>query len=351
MGDDENRAWRLAGAGHRSRGERMEASALAAMVVAIITATATEAAGAVGQGAGNALAEALRARLAATERGRTALDTLDRAPDDLAAVASARSAIQEEIEADPELSHQLHVRLTAPSTQTTGSLMISGSKVSRSSIALGPLTVNNTRAGRAVIALLAALLVAVVALAVYGGVELLVPDDSPGSSRSGDHNAVRALNADEVRRVVPDLASMPGDWKRDGSVTSGRNKSVSCSWAEGSFVSAYGRDSSGTLVRSMFRVWSCSSAAASAKAFEESRAALTAEADELPLAEVGDQRAATTTHDAAMDETTARATIRVGTVLIELRYGPALSTDEEWTAEFEQLATVTADRAQRAQNA
>ncbi|MFC8537573.1 hypothetical protein ACFUJY_27200 [Streptomyces sp. NPDC057249] len=330
----------------------MEASALAAMVVAIMTATATEAAGAVGQGAGNALADALRARLAASERGRTALSTLDRAPDDLAALASARSAIQEEIEADPELSRHLQVQLSAPAHHTTGSMTINGSKVSRSSIALGPLTVNNTRAGRAVIALIAALLVAVVVVAVYGGVELILPDDSPGSSRGGgDRNAVRTLNADELRQVIPDLASMPGDWKRDGSIESGENKKAGCSVAQGKFVSAYGRDSSGTLVRSTFRVWSCSSAAASAKAFEDSRAALADGMDEFPLSELGDQRTAATTHDAAMDETTARAAIRVGTVLIGLEYGPALSSDHEWTAEFEQLATVAADRAQRVQNA
>lgn len=331
----------------------MEASALAAMVVAIVTATATEAAGAVGQGAGNALADALRARLAATERGRTALSTLDRAPDDLAAMASARSAIQEEIEADPELSHQLQVQLSAPSAQTTGSLMINGSRVSRSSIALGPLTVNNTRAGRAVIALIAALLVAVVVVAVYGGVKLFVLDDSPGSPRGGGSHAVRALNAAEVRRVVPDLGSMPGEWKRDGSVESGESKSLGCSVAQGKFVSAYGRDSSGTLVRTVFLVWSCPSAATSAKAFEQGRAALTSNggADELPLPELGDQRAATSTHDAGLDETSARAIIRVGTVLIDLRYEPALSTDQEWSAEFEQLATVVADRAQQVQDA
>ncbi|MGC4951060.1 hypothetical protein ACLQ2N_33330 [Streptomyces sp. DT224] len=330
----------------------MEASALAAMVVAIMTATATEAAGAVGQGAGTALTDALRARLAATERGRTALNTLDRAPDDPAALTSARSAIQEEIEADPELSRQLRVHLNVPSTHATGSVMINGSKVSRSSIALGPLTVNNTRAGRAVIALIAALLVALVVVAVYGGAKVLLPDDSPGLSQGGGgRNAVRTLNADEVRRVIPDLASMPGDWKRDGSVESGENKKAGCSVAQGKFVSAYGRDSSGTVVRSMFRVWSCSSAAASAKAFEASRAALADGTDELPLSELGDQRAAATTRDAALDETTARAAIRVGTVLIGLEYGPALSTDQEWTAEFEQLATVVADRAQQVQNA
>ncbi|MFJ9752344.1 hypothetical protein [Streptomyces chartreusis] len=51
----------------------METSELAAMAVAVMTATATGAAGAVGQSAGTAAAEVLRTRLASTERGRAAL--------------------------------------------------------------------------------------------------------------------------------------------------------------------------------------------------------------------------------------------------------------------------------------
>ncbi|MEK8169799.1 hypothetical protein NKH77_08260 [Streptomyces sp. M19] len=76
--------------------------------------------------------------------------------------------VQEEIEADPELRQQVRLQLSAPRTDTTGSLLITGSRVSRSSIALGPLTINNTRGGRAVIALTAALLLALVVVAVYG---------------------------------------------------------------------------------------------------------------------------------------------------------------------------------------
>ncbi|MFC5219628.1 hypothetical protein [Streptomyces coerulescens] len=49
----------------------METSELAAMAVAVMTATATGAAG--GQSAGTAAAEVLRTRLASTERGRAAL--------------------------------------------------------------------------------------------------------------------------------------------------------------------------------------------------------------------------------------------------------------------------------------
>jgi hypothetical protein len=115
----------------------METSELAAMAVAVMTATATGAAGAVGQSAGTAAAEVLRTQLASTERGRAALDTLNHAPADPAAQDSARSVVQEEIEADPALRRELQLHLTAPGTNATGSLLITGSPVSRSSIALG----------------------------------------------------------------------------------------------------------------------------------------------------------------------------------------------------------------------
>ncbi|MGW5639569.1 hypothetical protein [Streptomyces sp. NPDC003832] len=299
----------------------METSELAAMAVAVLTATATGAAGAVGQGAGTAVTDALRARLVSTERGRAAVDTLDRGPADPAAQDSARSLLQAEFEADPELRRQLHRQLTAPGGVTTGSMLITGSRVSRSPIALGPLTVNNTRSGRAFIALMATALVALVVLAVYGGVNLVLVDDSPGSSPdTGAGRAVRALNVSEVKQVVPDLTSMPSGWERSGSVRSGRNEDSGCTGAQARFTSAYGRDSSGTLVRAEFTAWSCPTAALTATDFRESWSGISSnnKARELSLPELGDQRAALTHYNGDLDETTAHALLRVGTVLIEL---------------------------------
>lgn len=334
-------------------GEHMETSELAALAVTIMTATATGAAGAVGQGAGTAVAEALRARLVSTERGRVALDTLSRAPGDPAAQDAARSVVREEIEADPELRRRLLSQLTAPGTNATGSVLISDSRVSRSSIALGPLTINNTRGGRAVIVLVAAVLLALVVLAGYGSVNLMTVDDSPESSRDNSaRHTVRALNVDEVKRVVPDLTSMPSGWKRSGTVAAGKDEDSGCSRAQAGFVTAYGRTSAGTLVHARFRVWSCPSVALSAKGFEEIRSVIAGnEAAAVSLPELGDQRAAAAHRDAGLDETTIRAVIRAGTVLVELDYGPALPDDREWSAEFEHLAAMTAARAQQVQSA
>ncbi|MEV4232827.1 hypothetical protein AB0J81_38355 [Streptomyces bobili] len=330
----------------------METSELAARAVAVLTAAVTGAAGAVGQGAGAAVADALRARLVSTERGRAALEALN--TEDPAAQDSARSVVQEEIEADPELRRQLQLRLTAPGTNATGSLLITGSQVSRSSIALGPLTINNTRGGRAVIALGAALLLALVVLAVYGGINLIVVDDSPESSQDDSaRHAVRALNVSEVKRVVPDLTSMPSGWERSGSVRTGRNEDNGCSGAEARFKTAYGRTSEGTVVAALFTVWSCPRVALTVKGFEETRSGIANnnKATEIPLPELGDQRAAITHYNADLDETTAHAVLRVGSVLVELEYDPVVPDDPEWSAEFEQMASMVAARAQQVQNA
>ncbi|MFE6280972.1 hypothetical protein [Streptomyces sp. NPDC057877] len=332
----------------------METSELAAMAVAMMTATATGAAGGVGQSAGTAVAEALRTRLVSTERGRAALDTLHQAPEDPAAQETARSVVQEEIEADPELRHQLRLRLTAPSTHTTGSLLITSSQVSRSHIALGPLTVNNTRGGRAVIALGAVLLLALVVLAVYGGTSLIVVDDSPESAQDDSaRHAVRALNVSEVKRVVPDLTSMPSGWERSGSLRTGEDEDNGCSGAQARFATAYGRDSTGTVVHALFTVWSCPRVEVSASGFEVTRSGIANNnrATEIPLPELGDQRAALTHYNADLDETTAHAVLRVGTVLVKLEYDPVLPDDPEWSTEFEQLASMIATRAQQVQNA
>ncbi|MEU3662505.1 hypothetical protein AB0E77_22580 [Streptomyces sp. NPDC032940] len=332
----------------------METTDLATTAVAILTATATGAAGAVGQNAGTAAIEALRARVGSTERGRAALETLRDAPEDPAAREAARSVVQEEIEADPELRHRLHVHMTAPVTHVRDTLLISGSRVSRSSISLGPLTVNNTRGGRALVSVVAALLVALVALVVYGGAGLILVDDSPDSSGgAGAGRAVRALNAGELRRVVPDLTSMPSGWERSGPVATGTDEEHGCSMAEARFVTADGRSSAGKLVHALFTVWSCPKAAVSAQGYEETVSAIAHnnEAAGLPLPELGDQRFAITHYNPDLDEATAHAVLRVGTVLIELEYDPVLSEDAEWNAEFEQMASTVATRAQEVQNA
>ncbi|MGV9963004.1 hypothetical protein ACWDU3_03650 [Streptomyces olivaceus] len=331
----------------------METSELAARAVAVMTATATGAAGAVGQSAGAAVAEALRTRLASTERGRAALDTLDHAPEQPAAQDPARSMVQEEIEADPELRQQLQLHLTAPGNNATGSLLITGSQVSRSPIALGPLTINNTRGGRAVVALVAALLLALVVLAVYGGTRLIMVDGAPESSQDDSaRHAVRALDVSEVKQVVPDLTSMPSGWGRSSSLTAGKDEDNGCSGARARYNTNNWNDGSTRTVWAEFTVWSCPTVALAAKGFEVTRSGVANndKAREISFPELGDQHSAITHYNSDLDETTAVALFRVGTVLVELEYQP-VPDDSRWGREFEQLASMTADRAQQVQNA
>ncbi|MFJ9752345.1 hypothetical protein [Streptomyces chartreusis] len=201
--------------------------------------------------------------------------------------------VQEEIEANPALRRELQLHLTAPGTNATGSLLITGSPVSRSSIALGPLTINNTRGGQAVIALVAALLLALV---VYGGINLIVTDDSPESSQDDSaRHAVRALNVSEVKRVVPDPTSMPSGWERSGSLAAGKDEDNGCSGAQARFGTNNWNDGSTRRVHAEFTVWSCPSAALSAKGFEETRSGVANnKAREISLPELGDQRTAIT---------------------------------------------------------
>lgn len=93
---------------------------------------------------------------------------------------------------------------------------MTGSKVTRSQIALGPLTINNTRAGR--LSLVAGIILAVlmVTLAAYGGVRLFDnTDDSPhnapsepGATPSGGRAAALPPTIETVRQILPDRSSM-----------------------------------------------------------------------------------------------------------------------------------------------
>lgn len=188
----------------------MDAPDLAAMAAQALSAAASGA-------ANTAVSDLVRGRLSDSARGRAALSELTNAPDDPEAGSSVQAALTEEISSDAEFARRLGVLLHAPSQQHTGSLVMNGSKVTRSQIALGPLTINNTGAGR--LSLVACIVLAVLltaALAVYGGVRLFGPaDDSPrnapsepGTARSGGRAAALPPTAETVRQILPDRSSL-----------------------------------------------------------------------------------------------------------------------------------------------
>ncbi|MEV0039483.1 hypothetical protein [Streptomyces sp. NPDC050804] len=161
------------------------------------------------------MSDLVRGRLSHSARGRAALDELTDAPSDPEASSNVHAVLTDEIGRDAEFAGRLAVLLHAPSQQHTGSIVMTGSKVTHSQIALGPLTINNGRARRLslVVGIFLAMLVVV---AAYGGVRLVHnTDDSPGSApsgsgttRSGDRPAPLPPTTETVRRILPDRSSM-----------------------------------------------------------------------------------------------------------------------------------------------
>lgn len=230
------------------------AGSMALSAVQILTGLATGAATAVGSEAGRAVGDLVRARLGTSEEGRAALDGVSADPADPSAVRGLQEAIREALAADPDFQTRLAAVLAGPppdappahavSTQYTGSIIIGGgSKVRSSQISLGPLTITNTRVTRASLTGIAALLVALLALGLYGGVQLLTGDDSPrseGGASSGpqshtatpsksasgtpDDAAPVVRDAERGKQILPDAASLPQGW----AVASGSPTTEQC---------------------------------------------------------------------------------------------------------------------------
>ncbi|WP_369383052.1 hypothetical protein [Streptomyces sp. cg36] len=226
---------------------------MASSAVQVLTGLATGAATAVGNEAGRALGDIVRARLGTSEDGRAALDGVSTDPADPSAVRGLEEAIREVLAADPEFRARMAAALAGPppdappahavSPQYTGSIIIGGgSKVRNSQISLGPLTITNTRAARVSLTGIAALLVALLALGLYRGVQLHTGDDSPHSaapssggkspaatpsrsaSGASEGGAPAVRDAAKVQQILPDAASLPQGW----AVASGSPTTQQC---------------------------------------------------------------------------------------------------------------------------
>ncbi|MFF7091994.1 hypothetical protein ACFY9A_06295 [Streptomyces rubradiris] len=184
----------------------------------------------------------VRERLGNSEQGRAALTGLDRAPDDSTAADRLHAALREALDADPAFAGRLLslCEATSPPQQPPappGSVVIGdGNRLRGSHIALGPLTISTTRGGPGTLVALGALVLAIVALAVYGGVRVIGGDASPGrgsgaTSREGGGAGASADGADDslaggrlrpvlrsrdvVESVLPGLDAVPGGWAQE----------------------------------------------------------------------------------------------------------------------------------------
>ncbi|GAA4825016.1 hypothetical protein GCM10023220_68570 [Streptomyces ziwulingensis] len=175
---------------------------MALSAVQVLTAVATGA----GTEAGRALGDVIRARLGTSDEGRAALARVNVAPADPAAALGLQEAIREAIAADPEFQDRVAAALAGPSVAAPPVNTIShsyrdsivigaSSKVRRSQISLGPLTINNTRSARASLTAAAALLLTLLALAAYGGAQVIAGPDSPGASSGNSPRSPRAASS------------------------------------------------------------------------------------------------------------------------------------------------------------
>ncbi|MFF9019866.1 hypothetical protein [Streptomyces eurythermus] len=178
---------------------------------------AAQALTAAASGAANtAVSDLVRGRLSRSARGQADLDELANAPSDPETSSNVRATLADEISNDPEFAGRLAVLLHVSSQQHTGSVVVTGGKVTRSQIALGPLTINNTRTGQLSLAAGVFLVVLIVALAAYGGVRLFDGTDgsplnapsAPGTTRPAGRAAALPPTTDTVRRILPDRSSM-----------------------------------------------------------------------------------------------------------------------------------------------
>ncbi len=157
--------------------------------VKIMTAMAVGAATAVGTEVACQVTGLVQGRLAGAEEGRAALSGLEQQPAAPESASALAEELRRQIEADPHFAARLEAALTgtAPanvSSHITHSIQISGSaRVRRNTISLGPVTFNNTPAGRTSMVIVVATLVSLLALSIYGGVRILDSDGAP-SQRS-----------------------------------------------------------------------------------------------------------------------------------------------------------------------
>ncbi|MFE2275852.1 hypothetical protein ACFXAE_00975 [Streptomyces sp. NPDC059454] len=186
----------------------------------------------------------MRERIGASPEGQAALQALDEQPQDPQAVAGLHDAVRTAVAADADFAARLTSALAGPPpatapTQVTSSVVIGGgARVNRNTISLGPVTFSNSPSGRTALTVLCVLLVALLGLAVYGGAQLITPDDSPdaspgtarqkpgagkdGGSDSGgpgqtSEDPAKApwaslTDAASVEQVLPDGASLPAGW-------------------------------------------------------------------------------------------------------------------------------------------
>ncbi|MFF0752964.1 hypothetical protein [Streptomyces sp. NPDC004267] len=326
----------------------MDASELALTAVGrLVAAVVGAAGGAIGESGGDAVAEIVRSRLRTTPRGEAALRALEEDSGNTGARDEAQGVLREAIDTDPELRRQLSVHLSSSPVHNRESVVITGSRVSRSHISLGPLTINNTPGARILIGLSALLAVVLVALAIYGGQRILT-SQSPGQSPSApqprgpggtsDGPGSRMLSAADADRALLTADDMPRGWVTfDVDTYSEEDRQDGCQ-LDGIEFERDGNTPSSAFVDADFIIYVCSSYEVTGHVFQQTSQQL-AEQEKLgpvtPLdvPKIGDE----TTANWYRSADKAFVTTRLGNVVLGLRYHPFQASK----AEKDEIAELT----------
>ncbi|WP_133889154.1 hypothetical protein [Streptomyces sp. BK208] len=214
----------------------MEVPDLVSEVLHMLAPGADGALSAAGGAAAQTLIATLRERLRGSEEDRAALEMFLGSPGDAAAAAAMRAVLEREVAADPGFGRRLKALADAaaerPPQPITGSVVIGGgARVRHNQISLGPLTVNNNRQGRWLLAALALAAMILILLAGYGGVRLFTDEGEgagPGTSHQEDskppavdplpptQQTADAILPDRVAMAGTAFESQPGDVFPDG---------------------------------------------------------------------------------------------------------------------------------------
>ncbi|MEU4795365.1 hypothetical protein [Streptomyces sp. NPDC023327] len=367
-----------------------------AEAVRVMAGFAGGAAGAVGAEVGQTVSDLVRQRVGGSPSGQAALDVVEERPQDPQALAALREAVRERVVADPEFAARLAEALAGPPPagpptagpppaepprEYTGSIVIDGgARVRGSTLSLGPVTFNNTPAGRTALAASLAVLLVLVVFAVYGGTQLFSGGDSPGSDRAsvpggrsqpggsatgggsdaapgagtgvdgagGSQKLVPLADADAVLSVLPDTTSLSSGWTQSSPPTADVASQGDGSTFEGSAVyyPSYGMDT-------QFLVYAYPSEKKAVAAFKEkSREAAEEGAQRMTMPAIGDELVAFSVTEGGgggyVSKTTNYTLVRTGTVLTVV--GGKDTESRKYGSDDLQFATqLMSDRARAAQ--
>ncbi|MGW2390190.1 hypothetical protein ACWCYK_11910 [Streptomyces lydicamycinicus] len=232
-------------------GRSMEADGLASVVMSALTGLASGAGTGLGTAATDEVRRLARERLSSSGGGSATLAQLDEAPSAPGVQEEARAYLATAITSDPEFARKL-LEVLQPTHVRAGSdinTITIGGGVKKSTITIGPVTLQNTPGVRASLTAIVAALAVLIALLLYEGVRGLTDDgtDKPSSlgasggngsnpgalSGGGGGTARKKLPITErghLEAVLPGVDSILSGWslKTPADTFSGKACTTSC---------------------------------------------------------------------------------------------------------------------------